>query len=109
MRLDKNQIQTSALGWKDTNLHPPLFSMLLEHLGHSRVLALIHWAVPASSLAFFCQRKTQWQSTGRWSESKLHPKQNECWFWQVTVGTKEVNMCFEPEPTDDKMVSVHEG
>lgn len=83
--------------------------MLFAHLGHSRVFALIHWAVPASSLVFFCHRATQWQSTGRWSESKLHPKQNEWWLVQVTVGTKEVNMCFEPEPIEDEMVSVHEG
>jgi len=26
----------------DTDLHPPLFSMLFKHFGHSRVLALIH-------------------------------------------------------------------
>ena len=60
-RLDPDQ----HIGWDGTNLHPPLFSMLFEHLGHPRVLALIHWAVPASSLAFFCHRKTQWQGTGR--------------------------------------------
>lgn len=93
----------------DTDLHPPLFSILFEHFGHSRVLALIHWAVPASSLAFFSHKLTQWQSTGRWSESELHPKQNECWLLQVAVGTKVVNVCFEPVPTEDEMVSVHEG
>ena len=48
-----------TLGGDDTNLHPPLFSILLKHFGHSRVLALIHWAVPASSLVFFCHKATQ--------------------------------------------------
>lgn len=50
---------TSIPSDNDTNLHPPLFSMLFEHLGHSRVLALIHCAVPASSLVFFCHMLTQ--------------------------------------------------
>jgi hypothetical protein len=56
-------------------LHPPFFSIVTLHLGHSLVFEEIQLAVSLSSAHFFFHPLNIPQSTGRCTGSE-HPKQN---------------------------------
>lgn len=68
------------------HLHPPFFSIVLWHLVHSFVLALIQLLVSESSAHFFFHSLAILQMTGRWSTGSVQPKQKVWPQWQWTVG-----------------------
>jgi hypothetical protein len=76
---------------RGTHLQPPFFSMVLWHLVHSLVLALIQLDVSESSAHFCRQSLAILQTTGRWSVGSPQPKQNVWPQVQTTVGMMVVS------------------
>ncbi|KAF7319611.1 hypothetical protein HMN09_00301500 [Mycena chlorophos] len=66
-------------------LHPPFFSIVLTLLGHSLVLFWIQLATSLSSRHLLSHNKAMPHTTGRWSLSMVHPKQNLCYLAETPL------------------------
>src|SRR5579862_6292457 len=67
-------------------LHPPFFSIVEPHSGHSLVFADIQFAVSESSSHFFNHFLTREHGVG-WCSLSVHPKQKLCEQAHWTEGT----------------------